>query len=53
MLHVLGMSIMWLKKLEGVIDVNVNIANDKMTVTFDRDILKLSQIKKSNSRYRL
>lgn len=35
------------KDLEGVKEVFVNIANDKMTVTFDMEILKLSQIKKS------
>ncbi|MFA5470611.1 MAG: heavy metal translocating P-type ATPase [Acholeplasmataceae bacterium] len=35
------------KKLPGVFEVNVNIANDKMTVTFDMEVLKLSQIKKA------
>jgi P-type Cu+ transporter len=35
------------KNLEGVKNVNVNIANDKMTVEYDTDILKLSQIKKT------
>ncbi|BCR35814.1 heavy metal translocating P-type ATPase [Mariniplasma anaerobium] len=35
------------KNLEGVKSVNVNIANDKMTVEFDADVLKLSQIKKT------
>ncbi len=35
------------KSLEGIIEIHVNIANDKMTVTFDTDILKLSQIKKA------
>jgi Cu+-exporting ATPase len=35
------------KNLEGVKSVNVNIANDKMTVEFDSEVLKLSQIKKT------
>jgi len=35
------------KKLNGVKEVVVNIANDKMTVTFDTELLKLSQIKKA------
>ncbi len=35
------------KDLEGVNEVTVNIANDKMTVVFDTDVLKLSQIKKA------
>jgi Cu+-exporting ATPase len=34
-------------KLNGVIDVNVNIANDKMSVLFDQNSVKLSQIKKA------
>ncbi|TVP85559.1 MAG: copper-translocating P-type ATPase [Acholeplasmataceae bacterium] len=35
------------KTLEGVNNVHVNLANDKMTVTFDAAILKLSQLKKA------
>ncbi len=35
------------RKLEGVNDVNVNIANDKMTVSFDHGQVKLSDIKKA------
>ena len=34
------------RKLDGIKDVNVNIANDKMTVSFDTQKLKLSEIKK-------
>jgi len=35
------------KNLEGVKEVNVNIANDKMTVTYDTEVLKLSHMKKA------
>ncbi|AUD65316.1 ATPase [Tenericutes bacterium MZ-XQ] len=35
------------KELQGVKDVNVNIANDKMTVTYDTEVLKLSHMKKA------
>lgn len=35
------------RKLDGIKDVNVNIANDKMTVSFDTQKLKLSEIKKA------
>ncbi|MCR3906721.1 MAG: heavy metal translocating P-type ATPase [Tenericutes bacterium] len=35
------------KALDGVKEVAVNIANDKMTLTYDTDILKISQIKKA------
>ncbi|QWC00247.1 heavy metal translocating P-type ATPase [Mycoplasmatota bacterium] len=35
------------KSLKGVQEVSVNIANDKMIVTYDSEVLKLSQIKKA------
>jgi Cu+-exporting ATPase len=35
------------RKLDGVIEVFVNIANDKMTLSFDHTKIKLSQIKKA------
>lgn len=34
------------KTLPGVIEVNVNVANDKMTLTYDPNQLKISQVKK-------
>jgi len=35
------------RKLDGVIDVHVNIANDKMKISFDQNKIKLSHIKKA------
>ncbi len=35
------------KDLSGIKDVMVNVANDKMTVTYDSQTVKLSQIKKA------
>ena len=35
------------RNLSGVNEVSVNIANDKMTVTYDTEVLKLSHMKKA------
>ncbi len=35
------------RKLDGIDDVNVNIANDKMTLSFDKNKVKLSDVKKA------